>query len=109
LLNRLYQYAQTNNILAPEQFGFRKGSHIEKAIFSVKENILTSLNQREQVGGIFCDLTKAFDCVNHEILLAKLHYYGIRGVSANWFKTGNKRSNLCHKIIKKTPPSDGKQ
>ncbi|GFG37065.1 hypothetical protein Cfor_05746 [Coptotermes formosanus] len=51
------------------------------------DSILTSLNQHEQVGGIFCDLTKAFDCVNHEILLAKLHYYGIQGVNANWFKT----------------------
>jgi hypothetical protein len=87
MFNRVYQYAQTNNILATEQFAFRKGSHIEKAIFTLTDNILTSLNQREQVGGIFYDLTKAFDCVNYEILLAKLHYYGIRGVSANWFQT----------------------
>jgi hypothetical protein len=49
--------------------------------------ILTSLNRRQHVEGIFCDLTKAFDCVNHEILLTKLHYYGIRGVGWNWFKT----------------------
>ena len=49
--------------------------------------ILTSLNMRQHVKGIFCDLTKAFDCVNHEILLTKLHYYGIRGVCWNWFKT----------------------
>jgi hypothetical protein len=35
------------------------------------------------VGGIFCDLIKAFDCVNHEIFLAKLHYYGIQGTVAN--------------------------
>jgi hypothetical protein len=39
------------------------------------------------VGGIFCDLAKAFDCVNHEISLAKLHFYGIQGVTADCFKS----------------------
>jgi hypothetical protein len=40
MFNRLHQYAQTNNILAPEQFGFRKGSHIGKAFFTLTDNIL---------------------------------------------------------------------
>jgi len=39
------------------------------------------------VGGIFCDLVKAFDCINHEILLAKSHFYGIWGVSVEWFRS----------------------
>jgi hypothetical protein len=39
------------------------------------------------VSGIFCDSAKAFDCVSHEILLAKLHYYGIQGRVANWFRS----------------------
>jgi hypothetical protein len=37
------------------------------------------------VGGIFCDLTKALDCINHDIFLAKLHNHGIQGVSEDWF------------------------
>jgi len=87
MFNRLYQYVHTDAILAPEQFGFRKESNIEKAIFSLTDSVLTSLNLRQQIGGIFCDLSKAFDCVSHEILLEKLRHYGIRGVSLNWFKT----------------------
>src|SRR5215510_14714128 len=84
MLNRLNHHLQMNEILAIEKFGFRKGSNIEKAVFALTDHILTSLNRRQHVEGIFCDLTKAFDCVNHEIL-AKLHHHGIRGVCRNWF------------------------
>jgi hypothetical protein len=42
------------------------------------------------LGGISCDLAKASDCVNHEILLAKLQYYGIEGTVANWFRSFDK-------------------
>ena len=87
MLNRLYQYERTNEILAREQFGFRKESNIEKAVFSLTDSVLSSLNLRKQIGGIFCDLSKAFECVNHEILTAKLRHYGNHGVSLNWFKT----------------------
>jgi hypothetical protein len=45
LFNRLNQYLQANKILAPEQFGFRKGNYIEKAIFTLTDRILNSLNQ----------------------------------------------------------------
>ena len=45
------------------------------------------LTKKLHDGGIFCDLAKVFDCVNHEILLAKLHFYGIQGVYADWFRS----------------------
>jgi hypothetical protein len=87
MFKSLEQHLESNNILATEQSGFRKGAHIENAIFTLTDNILTSLNQRQQVGCIFYNLTKAFDCVNHTILLNKLHYYGIRGKFHHWFKS----------------------
>jgi hypothetical protein len=49
--------------------------------------VLKSINQKMRVGGFFFDLAKAFDCVNHEILLDKLHFYGIQGIAAQWFRS----------------------
>jgi hypothetical protein len=65
MLNRLVQHLEVNKILYAAQFGFWKDFHIEDAVFFVLNNIVTQLDQRKQVGGIFCDLTKAFNCVNH--------------------------------------------
>jgi hypothetical protein len=54
-----------------------------------------------QVGGISCDLAKVFDWVNHEILLAKLHFYGIQGVSKDWFRSYS--TNRRQKVEVKSP------
>ena len=86
MFKRLEQHLESNSILNKEQFVFRKDVHIENAIFSLTNNIVTSLNQRQQVGGIFCDLTKAFDCANHTVFLNKLYYYGIREKCHCWFQ-----------------------
>jgi hypothetical protein len=68
-----------HNVLGGEQFGFRKNSSTQKAIFNLLKEMLNALNNKKIVGGIFCDLQKAFDCVNHQILLAKLEFYGVTG------------------------------
>jgi hypothetical protein len=68
-----------NNILDENQFGFRPNSSTKKASFKFIYEILKSMNNRHPVGGIFCDLQKAFDCVSHNLLIKKAEFYGITG------------------------------
>jgi hypothetical protein len=79
IYKRLYSYLLEQDILVKEQFGFREGESTDSAIFSFLNSILLSLENKLLVGGLFCDLQKAFDCVNHQILLKKLEIYGIKG------------------------------
>jgi len=62
---------------------------------------IQTVNQRMHVGGILCDMTKALDCINHEILLAKLHFYGIQGVPTHWLKSS--LANRREKVEIKSP------
>jgi hypothetical protein len=66
---RLITHIVANNLLVQEQYGFRTHSLTEKASFTLINNILTAMNNKLKVGGIFCDLQQAFDWGNHEISL----------------------------------------
>ena len=87
IYKRLYCHVNSNNILAVEQYGFRSNSSTETAVYNLINNISEALNSNKWVGGTFCDLNKAFDYVNHNILLSKLEFYGITGRAKNLIKS----------------------
>jgi hypothetical protein len=88
--------------MVPEQHTFRKGMSSEDAAFRLPDSVLKSLNQKLHVGGMFCDLPKVSDCVNHEIL-TKLYFYGIQGVTTDWFTSY--LTNRRQKVEIKSPSS----
>ena len=101
MYNRLNHHLYTNNILVQEQHAFRKGMSTEDVAFRLTDSVLRYLNQKLHFGGIFCDLSKTFGCVNHEILLTKLHFNGIQGITINWFRSY--LTNIKQKVEIKSP------
>ena len=84
---RLYNFLEQNNILYKNQFGFRKNNSTTFALLQITEKIKETIDNRKYGCGIFIDLRKAFDTVNHNILLKKLEHYGIRDIAYKWFES----------------------
>ena len=84
---RLYNFLEEHNILYKNQFGFRKNNSTVYALIQITEMIKRSIENGKFGCGLFIDLRKAFDTVNHEILLMKLEHYGIRGITNKWFES----------------------
>ena len=84
---RMMNFLKRNNVLTINQFGFLASKGTNDAMFSFLENLYLRLNDGEVAAAVFCDLSKAFDCVDHGILLRKLGVYGFRGKSLKWFSS----------------------
>ena len=84
--NRVYNYITEQKLLFPKQFEFQSNHSTEHAIVEFVDNILKSFDKGDMTLGVFIDLSKAFDTVDHKILLQKLDFLGIRGTYLRWFK-----------------------
>jgi hypothetical protein len=80
-------FLNNHSIINNKQHGFCKGKTTKTAIAEFIEGVYKSLDEREISIGLFLDLSKAFDLVNHDILLTKMARMGIRGIALKWFQT----------------------
>ena len=81
---RILNFLESNNSLFDMQYGFRPGRSCEHALLNAQNRLLESLNNRQISVLLLCDFSKAFDMVDHAVLLKKLYHYGIRGTALNW-------------------------
>ena len=90
---RLNKFIAANAILHSSQYGFREKLSTAMALLKLTDDISQSIDEGNITVGVFIDLAKAFDTVDHKILLSKLNHYGIRGTVNNWLlailKTGS--------------------
>ena len=87
MYNRLYDFFNKHNFFYKYQFGFRKFHSTSLALIELVDSLRTNSDDGKFSLGIFIDLQKAFDTVDHEILLFKLSSYGIRGLALDWFRS----------------------
>ena len=84
---RLESFIKSNNILRTNQFGFRKTSNTSDAIIVFLDYIYLSLDKKQSTIAEYLDFSKAFDTVNHDMLMSKFQHNGVRGVMQSWFKS----------------------
>ena len=96
MYGRLMKYVEKMNIISENQFGFRSGYSTVQAVMLITDKIQKAVENKQYSCGIFLDLNKAFNTVNHDILITKLEHYGIRGIAKDWFKSYlSNRKAIC--------------
>ena len=93
---RLVDFLEEHKLLYKYQFGFRSKHSTVQAVTEIVDNIIEEMKNGQLVSGIYMDLSKAFDTVDHEILLFKCEHYGIRGQALHWLKSYLSNSTLFY-------------
>ena len=95
--SRTIKFLLDKNVFSDSQFGFREKHSTSHAILNFLDNVARATDNHLHTIGILLDFSKAFDTINHEILLRKLHHYGIRGVALKWFESYlyNRQQFVC--------------
>ena len=86
MYNRLMDFITRNKLLYKYHFGFQKGKSTYMALMLLIDKITEALDNGDCVVGIYLDFSKAFDTVNHDILLQKLSMYGVQDIALEWFR-----------------------
>ena len=95
VFNRLLAYLDSKHILCDSQYGFRRNRSTYMSLIDLYDRISLAIDKREFSIGVFIDLSKAFDTLDHGILLRKLEHYGIRGVALHWFNSYLSNRKQC--------------
>ena len=85
MYNMLYSFLTKHNIISEKQYGFRKKYATYMALIDLVDKISSNFDEKKYTVGVFLDLSKAFDTIDHTILINKLQCYGVRGSACNWF------------------------
>lgn len=97
ILSRLCHFSEKHSVINNEQFGFRKHRSTELALLEQKEFILNAFEDKQLALGVYVDFTKAFDYLNHALLLQKMERYGFRGKTLQLLKSylGSRKQFVC--------------
>jgi hypothetical protein len=95
--NRISVYIDNNNLISDYQFGFRRNHSTLHPMLHFVNHVTSALEKKQHTVAIFCDLRKAFDCCNHDILLKKLKKLGLCNLTLKWFESylRNRQQFVC--------------